>query len=309
MGLSNEERYRNFFNGVRFWRTKMHEFVSLLAQNARYESADSYSGETRVEVARGWVRELDRMVGSLIVGKTNKNTGYWLFGEGDHGFKSFVADTYLDLYDADNPSLHMPEPEHDSIGWWENEADYEMAAQRLQWTGVKHDGLDHLGRWWDLYAYFSSLTYSIHRYDDELFPADLRERFELLVGEMVNRRYEVCFGAYHDPVAVMERETLLLLKHEAFHELLKRETKTQAPGDYFKKEFDGYALWEHVAKMTRKDLKALFEERRAEKDKWTREYHAEQNAKDKGKLDGLTGILPPAPEPVPAPKKRKGKKS
>jgi len=200
----------------------------------------------------------------------------------------------------------MPEDEVESVSWWAENAGMEMAAERLQGHGyLRHEGLTALGKWWDLYSYISAVIYPMWRYDDDLFPAAVQEGFTRLVGEMVNRRFEVCFG-YSNESSRGRMETYLLLKHRAFHVLLKEAGKKQKGMDYLKKQFDGYALWDTVAKLSAKDLVDLFKKESDEKWAWDQKYHADEAEKEKKnpKLDGLFGPVVTPEEPVAAPKRK-----
>lgn len=257
MGLSNEERYQKYFWGMQAWRKRLYDFASQLEDKPPLHSHERI---TRREMAMGWVKEVDRLVGALIMGKTNKSASYWVFGEGDNSFLSLHSDP--DYLLESRESAREYDTKVESLCWWSNHSDYSMAIYRLQVSGKRYEGAVHLARWWDAYAHFSALAYSIYRYEDGLFPKFITEPLNALVGEIVNRRFEVCFDDYEETAA--ERlEQMLLLKHKAFHLLLSKETGHKGGDAYFRERFEGYALWDKVARMSVTELKGLFQEERS----------------------------------------------
>ncbi len=311
MGLSNEERYTKFFWSMKAWRAQVHEFASKLDDD---RVSDTTLEKTR-DVANSWVARLDRLVG-LVLRKTNTNSAYWLMGERDNSFRDLMADEFTLRYS--NPPEEEEQKEHvDSARWWLEQADMVHTVDHLHSSGFQPppQGLMALARWWDFYNYFSAILYSVGRYDDNLFGNEVGDGLTQLMGEMVNRRFEVCFGSYgHAEAAKME--TYLLLKNRAFHLLLDAEFKAKGP-DYFDKPFDGRALWKRIAMYTRAELHDVFEKAQNEKWEWEREYNKKEAEKRAAAapVNGLYGPPhPPKPKPEdPAPvaaqakQKRKGK--
>lgn len=305
MGLSNEERLSKFFWSMQDFRSKLHDFAERLPD----ERTSVYTSERARDVARGWVAQVDLLVG-LLLRRTNRGgSTYWLMGEGEQSLGALRSETYQLSHDAEPDSYGiLREAEYETVSWWRENADHAMAADRLQFSGFKkRDGLVSLAKWWDLYGYFSAVLYAMDRYDDALFPQAVQDGFIRLIGEMTNRRFEVCYGYAQDDHA--KQEMYLLLKLKAFHLLLSEEEKKRKGDDYFKKKFDGYALWEKVAKLSAKDMKALFDGEQERKWKWEREYRATEAEKKEEKADGLFGPKVPSEEDPPAsPKKGKVKK-
>lgn len=290
MGLSNEERMSKFLWCMQSWRKKV---VELQAAISRQKDRD----EARAVVAK-WVETIDHLTGQFVRG-ANQNSAYWILGENADSFHGLMADPYDIRADAE-PSGYasMPEGEYETVQWWQNNADFDFVASRLVFSPYKsHEGLEQLAKWWDQQMYISAVIYPVWRYQDDLFPSGIKQAFETLVGEMVNRRFEVCFSEYGVAEKEQHRmETYLLLKSKAFHLLLRDETKNLKGKDYFNKKFDGYALLAKVAAMSAKDLKDLFEAEDKRKWDWDRKYHADEEAKKVEKVSGLFGPPVKAPD-------------
>lgn len=305
MGLSNEERLSRFFWLMQDFRAKLHDFAERLS----VERTNVYTTERVQAVARGWVEQADRLVG-LLLRRTNRGgSTYWFLGEGEQSFGALRSEPYELTYDAEpNAYAASQDAEYETAHWWADNADYAMAADGLQRSGFKRrPELVLLAKWWDLYGYFSAILYVMDRYDDDLFPQEVQDGFVQLMGEMTNRRFEVCYGCDSANQECAKQEYYLLLKFKAFRLLLQQETKPLKGDDYFKKKFDGYALWDKVAKMSAKDLKKLFDEEQERKSNWESEYRAKEFEKKEKKADGLFGPKV-SPDDPPASPPNKGKK-
>ena len=284
MGLSDEERLTKFFWAMQGWRKKLCKFADSFKQG---DTTSMYTSEKKRDVVRGWVRELDRLVG-LCLRKTDFSSAYWLMGPNEDSFAGLMGEAYsLDVDASPDSYAHLDDPERLSVRWWLYEADYAEAADRLQRGRQKHDGLRELAAWWDCYSYFAAVMYPVWRYQDAFFPAGVRGGLTRLVGEMVNRRFEVSVGDYNGDAARMER--YLLLKHRAVVLLLEKESNSRHGDAYFREEFDGSAVYEKVAGMSAKDLKSFFDEESKRKWEWDKEYREGEMKKSEEKPDGLFG--------------------
>lgn len=309
MGLSNEERISKFFWTAQGWRKNLAE----LARKVGDSRVSWYTHERCDEVVNRWVAEVDTLVGLVHLKTSNGGSMFWMLGEGDRSLRGVRSESYQLRSDAQPQTyVTMEEPEVETVRWWQDHADHAKTAERLTGYGYKnHEGLAAIAHWWDCYGYMSSLSYALNRYDDKLFADAVHERFTRLCGEIINRRFEICFGAIENE-NVFKTEQYLLSKHNAFHSMLEDATKKLRGTDYFKKKFDGNALYERIAKMSAKDLFEFFEAKQKAKWDWDRKYHADEAKKADAnpKPDGLFGppVIVPAPEaPVPPKAKRKTK--
>ena len=289
MGLSNEERMTKFLWCMLGWRKKM---VDLQGAVSRQEK-----GNRARNIVTKWVKEIDYLTGQVVRG-ANQNSAYWILGENEGSFHGLMSQPYDIRADAE-PSTYVDllEGEYEAVQWWQNNVDFDFVASRLVFPPYpSHEGLEQLAKWWDQYEYVSAIVYAVWRYQDDLFPLKIRRAFETLVGETVNRRFEVCFSEFGvDEKTQHKMETYLLLKSKAFHLLLRDATKNLKGEDYFKKKFDGYTLFEKVAAMSAKDLKDLFDAEDKRKWDWRREYDTAEDAKKVEKVSGLFGpvVKPP----------------
>lgn len=308
MGLSNEERISKFFWTAMGWRRAL----SALALKVGDERVSWYTDERAEAVVRGWIADIDTMVGTVHLKTGNRGNVFWLLGEGDSTLRGLVADTYGLGRDAAPPSPFdlSKEPEYESVRWWSEKADHAFTAGRLVFPPFKgHKGLEQIALWWDAYGYMSGLGYPLNRYEDKVFPDAVHERFTALCGQIINRRFEVCFGSDTSDEGVRV-EQYLLCKHNIFHALLDEETKKRKGDDYFKKKFNGYALYERVATMSAKDMHEFFEKQSKAKWDWERKYNETERKKKEAqpKPDGLFGPPAPAEETPPVPPKRSARK-
>ena len=309
MGLSNEERYTKFFWSAMGFRRNLAE----LAQRVGDERVDWTTDERCGAIVRGWVRTMDHMVGEMHQKTAGGGSAYWLMGESETSLRGLLSEPYNLRVDAEPETFILAtEPEYETVGWWSRKADHSMTADRLQGHPYQsHKGLKELALWWDAYGFLSALSYPLNRYKDKCFPKSIHKAFTQLSGEMINRRFEVCFGAADDDAPRIEQ--YLLVKHNAFHSLLEEEMKKRQGDDYLKKKFDGYKLYEQVAKMTAKDLSDHFEKKRDAKYEWERKYHADEEKKREAnpKASGLFGpkVTPPAEEPKTEAQPKKTKRA
>lgn len=282
MGLSSEERFKKFFGCMEIWRR---ELVELEGEVGKIQN---WSRQPGAEAVRGWIRKLDTMTG-IAHRHTASSTAYWLIGETEGSLRSLLADPYV-AHQQDVEDLPSS-----TVRWWEKTANTAFTASRLQFPPLKsHCGLNALGKWWDCYEYMSAVAYPIYRYEDQLFPEDLKQVFTELCGEMINRRLEICFGDRCDLEEAEQTEQHLLLKHDAFHGLLTQETREFKGDDYFNKEFDGYGLYKRVAEMSAADLRALAERMSKERHERARMIEVKEPSDTP---DGLFGSVPAKPEP------------
>lgn len=290
MGLSNEERFSKFFWGVEGWRRELMKLsAEVLDSQAVYKGS-----ETCKEVVADWIRRIDLMTG--LVHRANGNGGiYWLAGEGDSCLRALLSDPYLLKADAHPEGYALPTPHKDesAAGW--GDADFSMTASRLEFPPFKsREGVKALAQWWDAYGYLSHIAYPIYRYDDDLFTPEVKRVFTELSGEIINRRFDVCFSYWVDKSDHERVERYLLLKHRAFHLLLEEDVERLGlHGEgYFEKEYDGRALYEIVGKMSAKDLIELFKKHAKAQDERQREHNLKHS--DQEKPDGVLG--PPVPK-------------
>lgn len=285
MGLSNEERILKFFWAASGWRKALY----LLANKVGDERVN-YTDERAENIVKGWIRELDWMVGYVQQARGNPGNVFWLLGEGDDTLQGLLSDPYGIEQDLTPQEVVFDEPKYETVRWWAQEADYAFTARRLQFPPFQqHEKLEALALWWDAYKYMGGVAYPLFRYDDKLFGAEMNERFFILCGQIINRRFEVCFGG--EDSKNMKTERYLLWKHAAFHTLLLEAEGKLKRDDYFKKRFDGYALYEQVAKMEPKDLHEMFERVQKQKDARERKFR-DDRAKREPKPDGLFGTKP-----------------
>lgn len=283
MGLSNEERLTKFFWAAKSWRSRL---VDLQEQIGRKEKESK-------AVVGDWIRRIDLLVGEVML-QTNRNSAYWLFGENDGSVAHLLAQDYdLRQYAEPDSYATMPETAYESISWWQDNVDHFFLVGRLQGHPFSsHEGINALARWWDAYAYISALIYPMWRYHDDLFPRKVQQQFKRLCGEMLNRRFEVCFPTCGTPDEEQYKlELFLLMKLRAFHLLLKTETKNWKGKRYLEKKYPGYELLERVGKMSALDLHNLFEKEQKRKWDWDRKYHRDEEAKKVKKESGILGPL------------------
>ena len=298
MGLSDEERVSKFFWTAQGWRKNLSE----LARKVGDERVDWSTDERAEDVVKGWISTIDTMVGTVHLKTAGGGSAYWLIGESDSSLRGLLSEPYHLRQDAEPESYAiLAEPEYETVRWWSEKADHAFTASRLVFPPFKHHaGLEKIASWWDCYGYMSALSYPLNRYEDRVFPVAVHEQFTRLCGEVISRRFDVCFGAGEDDKR-FKVEQYLLAKHNIFHTLLDDETKKRKGDAYFKKKFDGYALYNRVAKMSVKEMHDVFEAKSKAKQEWDRKYHEGERKKEeaKEKPDGLFG--PPVPKEEPAP--------
>jgi len=292
MGLSNEERVTKFLWCMLGWRKKVVELQESVSRQRRGDKARGVTAK--------WVKTIDHLTGQVVRG-ANRNSAYWIMGENEGSFHGLMSQPYDIRSDAEPSGYEgLPEGEYEAVQWWQDNADFSFVAQRLVFPPYKgHEGLDSLAKWWDQHGYVSAVVYAVWRYQDGLFSPKIRREFEVLVGEMTNRRFEVCFSEHGVEAKTQHKmETYLLLKSKAFHLMLRDETKNLKGEAYFKRKFDGYKLFEKVAAMSAKDLKDLFDAEDKRKWDWDRQYRKDEEAKKVEKVSGLFGppVKPPDEE-------------
>lgn len=305
MGLSSEERFNRFFASVHCWREKLSTLHYELGETKAKVRA-TYA--PAAPIVAEWIRRVDLLVG-MQVERLNTNSGYWVLGENEMSFAG-VSSQYHDL--PSGPSFFHRKPEYESIYWWTQNADHRMTADRLEFHPLKRtEGAKMLALWWDAYPYLSSIYYAVNRYQDNLFPENVRTELAALVGESINRRFEVCLPA-DDYEEARKLELHLLLKHKVFHRLLDKAGKEASPGSYASGKFDGFALYEQVAKLNTKALRQWLED--DERDRWAESTNADEKQRQKreaenaGRYEGLYGPPEPPRETPPQPKKAKKEK-
>ena len=301
VGLSNEERLTKFFWNALGWRRKLSRLATVVG-DAR---VSSFTSEEAATVVTGWIATVDTLVGAVHLAGGG-GSAYWLTGESEQSLCAMLADPYL----LENASQPPPETPTETLNWWDTAANYSFTAGRLVFPPFKgHEGLAQLARWWDCYGYMSALWYAINRYEDGVFKSEVRERFTRLCGEIINRRFEVCFGQFNEDNDEPARvEQYLLTKHNIFHALLDAEQDVSMGTDAGKKsmgtdagkksmgtdagkKFDGYALYERVAKMSTKDMADFFATQREGSRNRERAYITETRARaaESPAPDGLFG--------------------
>jgi hypothetical protein len=285
MGLGTDERYAKFFFTMQGWRSKLNELRRALEA----ERTSAYSTETSASVVTSWIARIDLLVGQCLR-LTNSSSAYWILGENKDSFVGLLTNPYeLNDSDSDKAAVLFPDPTAGSIEAWLRDSSYKETASYLQSNAVRHEGLNALAAWWDAFAYVSAVMYPVWRYEDDLFSSEIKVGFLALIGEMVNRRFEVCFGA-NSPKSPARSELFLLLKHRAFHVLLDELGRTIPKEEYWTKIIDGEGLYARIASMNSKELKAFFEAELTRKHKQDCEYDTEEAAKQEQKSDGLFGV-------------------
>lgn len=301
MGLSSEERYYKLSWALMGWRRELVELQQSIP--AAEEPARRTVGK--------WVQEVDALTGEMVK-ELNGHSLYWFAGDGEASFAGIISDPVHIRPDAlPDTYIVLGEPKHGTISWWSQETSYGVTVRYLSASGyVLPDGLKPLARWWDAFAYVSAIRYAVWRYKDNVFPEKFKERFLRLVGQMVNKRFEVCFDNFTlEGEDKVKAEIYLHLKREAFLLLLKKATKDAKGTAYSEVPYDATPLWEKVREMNAKDLVDLFD--KEDRERWAREkkYNEEHPEKPEGP-SALFG--PPVPrekdEPCPTPTKKSTKK-
>lgn len=274
MGLSSDERVSIFLWTAQHWR----KGLSSLYRSLGDSKVSCYTDEKCNAIVKKWIQKLD-----LLVGNTLKNGNPLL------SLRSDTHQAYASNFRTETKG------EFESAPWWQSNADYEMTARRLQFPPFKsHPHLLKLALWWDCYDFIDSALYPLHRYSNGLFD-NILEPFAQLHGEIVNRRFDVCFGDFIDDAEenfkiAENTERFLLLKHDIFHSLLKDKTKNIKGDAFFKKTFNGYALYEAVGKMTIKEMNEFFKKKTNERYVAERKFDS-MNTTKPSKPDGLFGLV------------------
>jgi hypothetical protein len=213
-------------------------------------------------------------------------------------------DYELNRYAEPSSYASLPKSKYETVSWWSDEVDHSFLVSRLQGHPFSsHEGINALAKWWDAYAYWSAISYAVWRYDDSLFSKEIQDGLHALWGEMLSRRFEVCFAPYGSKEEEVKLELFMLNKLKAFKLLLRDESKSWKGKRYFEKKFPGYELLERVGKMSAKDLKDLFEKEQKRKWDWERKYHQQEEAKKEKKESGIIGPLIKEDAACPTPEK------
>lgn len=126
------------------------------------------------------------MLGTQIL-KQETNSAYWLMGPNEDNFAGLLTQESVRWTGEDTS------PPHDSFGYWEREFNHAFVVSRWHgWGFAREDGLEVLAAWWDQWQWVGATLYPLYRYHDKVFPRQVREDLTALLGEMVNRRYELC---------------------------------------------------------------------------------------------------------------------
>ncbi len=268
MGLSNEERFTKFFWAAGHWRDAL-------------ESLEYKVDEDKRPKVRNWIQTVDQLVGRTHLRVSGSGGLHWLIGENSDNFLSFMLDEHSIEYPQRSiEDVLGAETKYDSAAWWSEHVTYGRLADHLTRHPFKaQPGLFAIAAWWDAYGYMTALHYPMKRYDDELFGKDVLASFEQLCGEIINERFEVCFGGMSERATLVEQ--YLLAKHKLFHMLLEEEDKRE----WFDKAIKGSELVRRVGQMSRKQMVEVF--KAAREKAWERTK--EMNKRDAPEADGLFG--------------------
>lgn len=276
MGLSNDERYAKVFytlNGLR--ETLKDDWADRQLKELTYYLSDLREVVNKIDDS---TRQLTGMVFQWF----DTNGGYWLFGENEHGFRGYHADSFWAKDKRDDDIFKRVDEELSRI----------LSFEQF----VKRAGFDKklvlLAKWWELYSYVPALLYPVKRYDDDAFDSQFKSELNRLLSYISDLK----------PEADEQSEKVILLKYRSFYDECTKGMKNL---DYEKQD----ACLKKFVNMTQKELEDLVREKRDEKFAWRKKYDEEQAAKKGEKVDPVYGLLPKDDEvvnkPVAAKKKKK----
>ncbi len=304
MGLSNEERLSGFFNSLLGWRIGLLRLRKLCEEHERREAVPKIDS---------WIAELDLITGTQVR-NLDSSSAYWIMGAPKEGYSSLFSDPY-GLSRSVAPSRWSRTPIRGSLAWWSGRSsiydfiDYLIAPMRD--LGTSRAAL-RIASWWDAWNWVASAFYYLDRYKDSLFAADLKARFLTLVGRVSNERYTVMVEYESELMEADSRiytmETMVLVRHRVFDELVKRVDHKTAAGwaalsddedkaareDYYDGHFDIKPVVDRVRKMTPKQMETLLAkvEDAADQRSWRYQHKENRKAGWRPDCDPLMGRRP-----------------
>lgn len=276
MGLSSEERLSGFFNALLGWRYGLLRLRKLCEEH----------GHRGIQKIDSWISELDLITGTQVR-NLDSSGAYWIVGAPKKGYSSLFSDPY-GLSRRTTPRRWTKDPIRGSLAWWNSHAtiydfvDGLIAPNRD--LGTSKIAM-RIASWWDAWNWVASAFYYIDRYKDSLFPKDLKEQFMALVGRVSNERYAVMVEFEADLLEpesqIREMETMVLVRHNVFDELVTRVSDKTAASwttmsvdedkaarkDYFNGHFNIKPVVDRVRKMTPKQMETLLAKIEAVSDK------------------------------------------
>jgi hypothetical protein len=288
MGLSNEERFEKFYWTILNWRRKL---VSL-------QKVTSRKGQP---IVKGWIRYLDQMVG-LTITKTNRSGGYWLLGSNEGAFQNLFGQEF-NLGQLVEPDEFHTKFEYDSARYWNQHFNLPFFVSKFDgWDFKNVDGVTQIAHFWDQWTYVDAVLYPVLRYNDNLFPKKVRNLLTQLMGEMANRRFDLCFDyEEHQRDEIIKHEQAMLAKFRYAERLIDQAAAKEWELERLKKKvkkgsFNIHELCWNVGRTSLADVEKAAEEAAEKKRKQSQKYHEEQYKKDKAKPK-MNGILGPIPTP------------
>lgn len=291
MGLSSEERYQKFFRACLGWRSHLCDLHELVDADQR---VSLYRNERSREVVKGWISDLDVLVGS-ISRRLGANSLYWFSGEDAQSLRNLLTDPFaLERFRPEkDANLFDRKAEEFSLFWYSESYTYRMFAGALQGCAHKsYDGLNALGHWWDGQSFVNFFSYAVWRYDDDLFTKAEQQALNELFGSYVNQRFEVCFGACPDEERVGLVENILLSKFKILQNHVRDGIRNAKAGAAFTKPVDLDAFIAELRSMTGAQI--------YENDRKRSQQEFDRSTKNQPpepiKLDGLFGYTPETAE-------------
>jgi hypothetical protein len=281
MGLSNEERLEKYYDNLLFFRMDL-----LALRNSLCDRHTPQHSNEKAAIVDSWIQRVDLLTGRMIRAQ-DFSGGYWIFGSNETNFRSIYDKHYdlgrqsiLDEMRENERNSDTPHAVMDRISF------PETARFWTQGQFNHTNGAEQLAFFWDAHSRIAGFLYAVYRYEDNLFPENVKAELLSLFGEMANRRFELIswYGnTYKDVIpSQMEVEQALLCKWKlVIAELTRMDLEDR------EQTVDKGALLTQVGKMTLSSVKTRLEE--LESAEW------ERKSKYGSKEEGLSfsGVMGP----------------
>lgn len=300
MGLSNEERYTKFFNGLRLLKVRFTAFQNYLERETEYN-------KDAIAVIQKWSSKVDYITG-LLSRRLDSSSLYWVIGLGDDSFQGLYG-SYYGLADQRGSKPDGLIKDYSVEYYKENEdiVDFAKSLTKNSPNWQREDVIS-LAHWWKCYEISGFLYYALFRYNDDCFPKSINDEITSLFGEMITRRFSLVanINGNDDESEQYHLEQVLLTKWKVFQHVLSNWRCVKDPKTGYYKEEKGFDRWkteirieevyDKVINMSLVDVEEYFKKVQDEKREQDNKYHDSEAKKKEGKVDGLVGAKPPRTE-------------